>query len=81
MSLKFINVVYIEGVYIKSFWYIHRWYNLYTPRLSENVRTYFVHTRGLTYTPSRLSLVYIINAQCEPRFRFYYLNFTADLKL
>ena len=43
--------------------------HLYTPRLSENVRTYFVHTRGLTYTPSRLSLVYIINARCEPHFR------------
>ena len=55
--------------------------HLYTLRLSENVRTYFVQTRGLTYTPSRLSLVYIINARCEPRFRFYYLNFTADLKL
>ena len=62
MSLKFINVVYIEGVYIYTV-DIH----LYTPHLSENERTYFIHTRGLTYTPSRLSLVYIINARCEPR--------------
>ena len=42
--------------------------HLYTPRLSENVHTYFVHNRGLTYAPSRLSLVYIINARYEPRF-------------
>ena len=42
--------------------------HLYTPRLSENVGTYFVHTRGLTYTLSRLSLVYIINTWCEPCF-------------
>ena len=55
--------------------------HLYAPRLSENERTYFVHTRGLTYTPSLLSLVYIINARCEPRFTGYHATSEVTLHI
>ena len=40
-------------------------------KCSQSECSYFVHTARLFYTPRlkmRISTVYILNAQCEPRF-------------